>query len=307
MFKHHYSIETINKIKFEESKYVIDPNIIDLIQNIVTMVGDPEYNKTPVFRKRKYNKNKEVDENFKITEIKKKEGVEAVLNKIRTQLNKVSNKVKGEVYEVFKTTIFSFIDEIKKETIDEWDENKKVINKFIINVICKNAFFSEILTSLYKEIVNKYEMSLELDSVLMEKAVFYKDIEWFDPNEEYDKFCDNNKKNELLRGFVLFKIRLLQNNLQPSETVIGLLIKIIDDIHSFVNVENKKEIIEELSEYCNIIIQNAYKYLVLDNRWENIKNDVIKIKNYKVKNYKSVSNKMIFKFMDINDWINERE
>ena len=68
-----------------------------------------------------------------------------------------------------------------------------------------------------------------------------------------------------------------------------------------MNEDNKIEIIQQLGEiYGNMIIQGKENLIKYEN-WDKIYNNIKLISSYKIKDYKSLSNKFIFKNMDILD------
>jgi hypothetical protein len=77
-------------------------------------------------------------------------------------------------------------------------------------------------------------------------------------------------------------------------------------IYEYISIENKKNEVEELTETIALLYKkDLYKDDIADN-YEKIEgykiSEVIdKIANSKVKDYKSLTNKALFKFMDLID------
>ena len=85
------------------------------------------------------------------------------------------------------------------------------------------------------------------------------------------------------------------------------IIKIISDIQSYLyslyTSEENKAIVDELSEVIYILVTNSYSILKLNDEWCIIHNNIIELSKCKVINYPGLTNKCIFKHMDILDEI----
>jgi hypothetical protein len=77
-------------------------------------------------------------------------------------------------------------------------------------------------------------------------------------------------------------------------------------IYEYISLENKKNEVEELTEIIALLYKkDLYKHDT-DNNYEQIEGYTVceiinKIANSKVKDYKSLTNKALFKFMDLID------
>ena len=81
---------------------------------------------------------------------------------------------------------------------------------------------------------------------------------------------------------------------------------LLEKIYKYISLENKKNEVDELTE----IIALLYNKVLYENEKENSYDDidgytiseiVQKIANSKIKDYKSLTNKALFKFMDLID------
>ena len=62
-----------------------------------------------------------------------------------------------------------------------------------------------------------------------------------------------------------------------------------------------KPIVDELSEVIYILVINSFKTLNDSDGWNAIKNSIFDITNLKISDYEGLTNKSIFKHMDIMD------
>ena len=220
-----------------------------------------------------------------------------VKNSLDFDIRNILNKITENNYIIQKNEIISILNNIVK------DENyeKKLIN--IYNIIKENIknniFFSIIYSKLCKDLFEVSEFFLEKiiedSSKLGEYLLLSNDN---NNKKDYNNLCNYNKKNDEKKSILLFFVNVLKSD----KNNLNILIKILDEIldkfeKNIINIE-EKENNEELIELLFIIITN------MDNIEDKYKNKIIELSNYKVNNYPGLSNKIIFKLMDILDKYN---
>ena len=135
----------------------------------------------------------------------------------------------------------------------------------------------------------------------------YNNIQYVDSNENYDLYCDNIKINEKRRSMSQFYINLWKNKLISEKKIMKVLVELLKRVLQKIQEPNNKEEVDELVE--NIIIlynrdildeinEDDDEYMIED---ENITEIIERLANSKPKDYKSLSNKTVFKFMDLID------
>lgn len=241
---------------------------------------------------------------FQATKLEQRVGIEANINILRTSLNKLTDKKFLEIRE----TIINELNFIYGSYLEE-EDNQKVCN-MIYDTVSSNKFYSKVFVDLYTELINTYKSirdhfneQIKFENILAN----YNNIQYADPNTNYDQFCDNNKNNEKRRGLSLFYVNLALNGVIPKSTVVLILVELLKNIMEKINETGNKEIVDELTE--NVIIlynkdilnsdeidEDDDEYLIDD---ENITDTLTKLSEAKVKNYKSLTSKSIFKYMDL--------
>ena len=131
----------------------------------------------------------------------------------------------------------------------------------------------------------------------------FNNIEYVEPNENYDKFCEINKINEKRKSLASFYLNLMLNGIISKSQIITITRNLLDNVYKFISIDNKKNQVDELTETISILYQ---KKLYEGNDYEKIDgysiNEIIeKIAKSNVKDYKSLTNKTLFKFMDLID------
>jgi hypothetical protein len=304
-----YTRVDYDRIKKEGFVYVLPTETIEAIKKIAANVGAPEYIKTPHFDKRSYKPRIQIKEvsdaewdsirNFKTTVMEKKKGVELSIDKIRKHLNKMTTKT----YDTLTTQICAEIDLI---IVAEPDQSELMLelNKIgdaIFDIASGNRFYSAMYAALYNELMTKYEfMQTILQGKLNTDIHIFSDFEYCSPDKDYDKFCINNKTNEKRRALGLFYVNLMLQKIIPKEKILAMIHILQANLTEYVNKENNANIAEELSELLFYLITTGAPELKTEKKeWSKIIANVSTISAMKAKSAPSISNKTIFKHMDM--------
>jgi len=323
-----YTLEQIEDIIYKGFDYQVPDDVIEKISNLAMQVGSPDYVKTPIFKKRenpmkvepkdnlpsssnkefnkkRRNKATEVFDDdwdtirtFQTTKIESKSGIEADFDLIRSYINKMTDKNYVEMT--------NKIVEIIEKLVSENPENElSCIGSNIFEIASSNRYYSKIYAELYSNLSSKFEfIKTKYEENFNKFTELFDNIEYMDPNENYDKFCQINKINEKRKSLATFYMNLMLTGIISKDDIIKITRNLLDKVYRFISIENKKNEVEELTENVAIL----YKKNLYDenNNYELIEgftiNEIIeKIANSKVKDYKSLTNKSLFKFMDLVD------
>jgi hypothetical protein len=308
-----YSVQDIENIIFNGILFKLPNETIEIITTIANKVGATDYIKTPQFPKRnvdnkqfqKKNKNMEItDEDwntirtFQTTEIKKKEGIDANIDNIRKHLNKLTEKNYDKLFKEIENEIKLLPDSVSREELDK-------IGDSIFNIASGNAFYSNVYAKLYKGLMETFSfMETILNTNLNKFLELFTTIEYCSPNDNYDKFCENNKTNEKRRALTTFYINLMKEGVIEQDNVINIIKHVQSLIDYKIKNPGNKEIVDEISENIYILIVNSYSELNEHPEWDDIVSDIETVSKYKVKEQPSITTKTVFKFMDILDELN---
>ena len=316
-----YYREDYDKIKKEGFTFTLPAEVMENIKTISSQVGAPEYIKTPHFEKRitkprvggggggggGYAGQEITDaewdnlRSFQATVLEKKKGIDLSIDQIRKHLNKITDKT----YDTLKLQIITEINKINAAAAE--NDDLKKIGDAIFTIASGNSFFSAIYAKLYKELMHDYEFLRDIFTTSFNTfSTIFKDFAYCDPNKEYDKFCQNNKTNEKRRALGLFYVNLMLHDIIPVERIITM----IEELQSYLVESIKKEananICEELTEVIYILVTNGSTRLCKNEEaWTNIMRRVSLISTMKVKSAPSISNKTIFKHMDLMEFVNK--
>ena len=318
-----YSLQDFTNIIFTGFDYTLPKETLDIIHGLNVHVGSPTYIRTPsfvkkynelndkgngeltdIFKRKKKNRNVEITDDsewdtlrtFQATKIVQKEGLDSQIDLLRTYLNKMTEKNYNEQ----SVNIITLLKNLIENSTDEVDMTR--IGNSIFEIASNNRFYSKLYSDLYTLLINNFEiMNVIFENNFKVFLEIFNNIEHANPNENYDHFCKVNKDNEKRKSLSSFFVNLTINKIITVEKMKELICNLLTNLVSFISIENKKSEVDELvenifilynkewMEKCDIIIENEEKFMDI----------VVRLAHSKPKDYPSLSNKTIFKFMDM--------
>jgi len=249
---------------------------------------------------------------YQATVLPKRSGVEASIEEIRKLLNKMTD----DTYETLKDQIFDELDTImlaKCKIVANGDANSldtdlNQIGHILFTIASGNSFYSAMYATLFKELMRKYSfMQTIFFTNFQEVASLFKDFAYTDPSVDYDKFCENNKTNERRRAMSLFYVNLMKQDVVENDPILDLISGLQTTLEEKIALTNQKNIVDEMTEVLFILITNSvscFKSNLVDednSAWQQIKAKVKAVSLMRLKAYPSLTNKTIFKHIDMCD------
>ena len=284
---------------------MIPEETIILINELASKVGAPTYIKTPVFKKKEVAISKLATANasetwekvqvhsFKTTKIEQKKGIDSKIDMIRFHLNKITDKKYIDCH----NKIVDLLNELIENNIT--DEDLMRICLHIFEIASNNRFYSKLYADLYSDLITRYDiMKTIFNNSFNSFMELFNHVEYVDPAVNYDAFCKNNKDNECRKSLSTFILNLMNNNIISREKVMSLLSQLLAQVQEFILLENKKNEVDELTENIALLFKAE---LVAEITIDGVSFMTI-LKNLaksKMKSYPSLSNKSIFKYMDL--------
>ena len=291
-----YGLDFFEQCERSKMDYNVSQEVIDIINNLAQLVGAPSYVKTPNFKEKNHSRNKKhktdwaLIRNFKVTKIEKKiEGIEHDMNVLREFLNKMTDKT-------YEENLKEII--LKIKTFDK--KNLIIICKYIFEMASSNKFYSEMYANLYKTLMGEFEELGEECLTQLEKFLkTFKEIKYIDPDNDYDGFCDMNEENEKRRAMSQFFINLMKKDVVDSKEIIKIILALHEHIFEYLKEENNKNIAEEFVENIFIMLHNNKQFFKNNENWGKIENNIEIITSAKKSDFPSLTNKIIFRYLDI--------
>jgi hypothetical protein len=329
-----YNLTDFHNITFNGFEIKLPEDTLTIISEIAQQVGSPTYIRTPIFAKkenvllsstkygstgftgsdsgfkrRKRNKNMENvnDEDwetirtFQSTKIEQKTGIDSKIDLLRTWLNKLTDKNYDEVIEKI---VEIFEELLKNETSDE---DMLRVGNYIFDIASNNRFFSKIYADLYALLIQKFNiMKVIFENSLNTFLELFKTIEYVESEQDYDRFCRINKDNEKRKALSLFFVNLCTNKIISEEKIVTIACDLMRQVVNFIKENNKKNEVDEITENVAILYNKSIFDRCSSDVEQKIDNELFidivhRLSLCKVKTYPSLSNKSIFKYMDMID------
>ena len=347
-----YTLDDYSTIKFNGFEYKMEKEIVNIISKLVTDLGintSVQYQPDSASKNRKFgesqnklgmrSKNQREDDstgdswertrNFKSTKMEVKEGVDKIINDIRTCLNKLTDVN----YEVQRDALFQHITTMLENDLEENREAYMLrIANSIFDIASTNKFYSELYAILYKELTGKFpvfkEIIVRFISQYLENIG---KIQFIDSNKDYDLYCENNKINDKRKAMSAFLVNLMKLELILLDEILNIILMLQETVASYIDQENKSYEVEEITENLYIFLLTSVSNInkgmaenkkfsevfgkLLDSvsydvkmvtsleKWGAIISNVEKFSQYKSKEHLSISSRTVFRYMDILDMI----
>jgi len=311
---HQYDLRHFPLASQLDIEKILPQKIIDIINNLASLVGAPSYQKTPVF-KHSRNRNRPPRQrqvistadwteirNFKSTTLTKREdGVDKDIDELRGLLNKLTSNN----YDDMEISIMKSLTTIIDKNCEEKDLEK--IGEAIFEIGSINKFWSALYAKLYKTILGTFPTMNEIYKKNFNNfLLLFDNIRYVSAEEDYDEFCKVNKENEKRRSVGSFFVHLMNNDVIKESAIFDLIKQLTETMVSFMDMEGKKEEVSEFAENIVILITGGEKRfkLSVDNDtfgWKECMKFIESMISKKVSNHPSLSNKVVFKFMDLEE------
>jgi len=303
-----YNLENYLNILKEYPKTSLNPEVLKNYDNLLEKLNINKLvlnTESDTKKTKRYKLNKKSEDLlssdkvviFKERVITEKEDIDKVKDIIKGCLNKLTTKNYAQQKEVMVNILN---DNSDKESILEFFS----INFF--DIISRNRFYSELYSELFNELHILYPVLDKHKKMFMRSCLenIY-NINYVDENVNYEGFCKNNKKNDTRRSMNIFLMNLLKKSLVESDEVLELVSRIKEQISENRDIENKSYLIEELTENLFIFISESNDTMKNHDEWNNIIDFVKEYSKYKSKDFSSITNRIIFKYMDMVDLLNK--
>ena len=236
---------------------------------------------------------------FQTTQKHVSEGIQKNVDNIRGYLNKITDTNEEAMIKDIKAEISQLIEH------DTSHENMMKIGYSIFNIASSNSFYSALYARLFKSLMNDYDIFKKIfEDNFKEFMNLFEMIEFVDPKKNYDKFCEYTKTNDKRRAMSLFVVNLMINHIISEDEIIEIIKQLQALISNYISKPEKSNEVEELTENLSIIVTKSKDYLGKGetlSAWESIIKNVefVTILKPKMKEYPSITNKTIFKHMDL--------
>jgi hypothetical protein len=177
----------------------------------------------------------------------------------------------------------------------------------IFNTASSNHFFSSVYARLFHQLLQKYDevFKVVFETNFEQFMALFKTIDRADSKKDYARFCEVNKTNDKRRAMSLFIINLMKVGVVAPSQILDIVQQLQSLIQEHMRQQDHANEVEELTENLFIILKDAHSHLKTahEEEWAGVVFEVEYNSQLKPKNakYPSITNKTIFKHMDILD------
>ena len=296
---------------FEKLYKLVDEYVATLPP--VTANEYTNYDKKKQRKHYKHNNNRKYDNNgqwvqqipFKVTTLEKKEGIDVKYSDMRSTLNKITLKNQETLLPKVIDTIHYIMNEESSddedEDLQEQDSYSRIID-VLLDIVKKIKKGHEIYVIVLKEMIQCYPSFVtQISEFVSIYRNTYDDIIDIDANDNYDGYCDLVKQNDYRRSNSNFMINLTKQKLVDENELIAIIDSLFDKVLDNIDNEQKTVLIEEITENLSIFILNSHSFLKTHSQWGLLIEKLNKCSKLKAKDHKSISSRIVFKYMDIQD------
>lgn len=292
-----YTIQDFQRVLKNMTYMKLDENILTILSKIESEITIYDKEKITYYKNKKSN-----NDTFQWQSIKNFQKTTILKNAGDYDITNILNKITDKNYEIQKKQLFDIIININAN--DNSEKDIDIIYNIIIDIVKNNIFLSLIYAKLSKEIfeINKYfykkiiEDGKILSDYLLSKTEISNDESILHKKDkDYDILCKHNKNNDQKKSILLFFVNIFKNDEDNLYILMNILDKIFETFETNIYKEEEKQNNEEICELIFIILSNVKEI------YEKYENKLFLISKYKIKNAPGMSNKILFKLMDILD------
>ena len=291
-----YTLIEYTDIREQLIEFNLDESTLNNIKKLTAELGiDTTLKPKPLVKKEKpYKWTKQ--EQFKATELIKKEGIEELLDEFRGILNKLSSTN----YDNLKESILNCIDSILK--LEEYEESikyDKIMDRFN-DVIKNNRYFTDLYVKIFI-LLNERHIYFENyhSSFLDMYNELLDNIEYNDPDEDYDKYCVSNKINEQRKTILTFIIKCVPVEIYSFNELIQIMTELRNRLDLQKNEKEFVHINEEITENISVLMTEGKDLIMKEVSKYELIDQMKAYSQMKSKEYEGFSSRMRFKYMDI--------
>lgn len=330
-----YNLQQVNAIMFAGFEYLLPDDTVNMLNYLTGQIGSSAFINSNVYqkkesievkdtslsddqgykldkRRRKGNKGMEVSNedwdsirSFQATKIEHKSGLDALIDKLKLAMSKLTK----DKYLIIREQITDALNDIVVEEPDPTILMERIGN-VMLDIVLSNKTLLKLYADLYSDLLGSYAwLRSSIDNHFQRYLDLFKEMKYYDSDKDYDKFCDMNVVNEKRKLTSQLFVYLSINGLLPRLSIYERLVSLLRTMFDYINMPDKKFEVDEITENMAILFNKEIMKTVEDGSGYNEDLYIINGLNIielitvfaksKAKDYKSLSNKSIFKYMDL--------
>ncbi len=239
---------------------------------------------------------------FKTTKIETKTGIEKRVNDLRVLLNKISAATYDKQRDAILAAFREYFGNEEADVVTE--ENTARLSKAVFDIASTNKFYAELYANLFQELVREFDVFKQLLAKFVETfcQTSTQNIVYIDPDVDYDGYCAYTKQSDIRKSTATFIVCCLMRGLVELDDVMDIVVEFIESVLKMKDETGKTKEVEEITELVFIMVCAMHETAKAETKWEEqVMQEVERLSKMKAKDYASLSNRAVFKFMDLMD------
>jgi hypothetical protein len=126
-------------------------------------------------------------------------------------------------------------------------------------------------------------------------------INYIDASEDYNLYCEYNKENEKRRALSNFLVICASYDIIDKTDMQNIIIDFIEQVKKDISEKDKTNHVEEIVQNISIMLLSGKSFLRKLDKWDTVIVEISAFSKMNPKLYPSLTNKIVFKFMDLVD------
>ena len=293
-----YNLLAIEQVDNNGFTLQLPQSAVDMINKISDIVGATNYVKTPVFHKKAKNKKSNTpDEPYVPRPVVERTKIAELKADMQEALNKMTEKS----YNTFEIKILDAVRDLKIELNDD-ETFMNDVTLWIFDIALKNRFSSkEYVNILIKLQENYSEIKVVFQKTIADFLQSFNEIESFNPDVDYDKFCKAKAQGEKRKTLSQFLVNLYKADLFMITDIEKIIIDLIEVLYTLYKTEDNKATCEDITDNLHVLMCGIVPELKDGKSYDTIISNIQSIKGLDKSDMPSYSNKTKFRLMDILD------
>ena len=233
----------------------------------------------------------------------KPKAIKDLAKELQDDLRKLFNKLTGSKYEDLVPKLRSHVELMKSSPGFTPD----AVLSVLFTVIENTPFYSRMYGKCYAELAK--DSAFLISEVERRRQKFLESlntIESVNPNVDYDKFCEVNKENSKRQAMAKFLVAMVEEDMEGHATLSDLLEGVLDKFYEKMHCDDERDVVDALANLVGcIIIDNNFAKKKLDGT--DLHSRILNVSEMKASHAVSLTNKAVFKFMDVVDFFRASE
>lgn len=219
-----------------------------------------------------------------------KTGVDLLLDGVRIQLNKLTDK-----------NYLDVVAQIKGMLEGRSEEEMRLMCTLILEIASTNRFYSKVYAELFAELTSSFApMATMFQAAFAQYTESFHQIRHVSPDEDYNLFCEINGENERRRALAAFYVNLMHQGILSAHQLVVIAHQLVQRLYQHANTDGCRPEVDEHTEVVVLLLQPEWlRGKLSDETLLYLRDTITELATRPVKSWKSMTTKSMFKLADL--------